>query len=144
VSFRTDLLATVEGVRALRGPAGLDIQTVTVTIVRRTWSGGRRGAGTATVAVLTALPAHTKVREISQKLVASTGGRFELGDLRVGPITPSFTGGGFTPAELAPVGTQGQEIVYVLAGAITGDYTAVDVDTAKAFSYFLTLRRTSP
>lgn len=144
MSFRTDILGDIDDVRSLRGEDGVDIQTVSVTIVRRTWSGGRRGAGVLTTTTLTALPQRYKVREISQKLVASSGGRFEMGDVRVGPITPSYTGGGVTPAELQPSGTQGVEIVYVLAGSIAGDYTAVDVDTARAFSYFLTLRRTSP
>jgi hypothetical protein len=144
LSFRTDLLHVVDEVRALRGPSpGLDIQTVALTIVRRTWSGGRRGAGTATDVILTALPMRYKIRGLSEKQIASSGGRLEAGDVKVGPITPSYPGGGVTPDQLKPSGTTGGEVIHILTGASAGEYTVVDIDTMKAFSYFLTLRRTS-
>ena len=144
MSLRTDLLATVDLVRTLRGPDGFDIATVQVTIVRRTWAGGRRGSGAPSDVTVLAISEWTKVRQVSERLVASSGGLYTMNDIKVGPITPSFTGGGFSPADLKPVGLTGQEIVYILSGAMTGEYALINLDTTRPFRYEMILRRTSP
>jgi hypothetical protein len=144
MSVRTELLVTADEARALRGPAGVDIETVNVTIVRRTWAGGRRGSGAPTDVAVVTLPIYYKIRQVSERLVASSGGLYTMNDIKVGPITPSFSGGGFSPADLKPVGLTGQEIVYVLSGALVGEYALINLDTTRPFRYTMILRRTSP
>jgi len=144
MSFRTDLLPTVDLIRNKRGPGAgnFDIQTVKVDIVQRVWSGGRRGLGTVTETTLANLPQKIKVRVLTTKEVAQSGGTYQMQDLRVGPITPAYTGGGFTPQQLKPAGADGTEIIYKLTGTIAGDYMLVEIRTDKAFSYYLVVRRT--
>src|SRR6185312_15424469 len=78
------------------------------------------------------LPAGTKVRHVTQKEIAGSGGRYEDGDIKVSFITPQYDSGGFTQAQLAPVATQqGVEIVYRLdeqsgATGVSGDYSLVE------------------
>lgn len=141
MSLRTRMLAVADRVRAI--PARLDERPTTVTIRTRTWAGGlpgREGATTHVDVVLTPTP---KVREISQREIVNSGGRYQAGDLRVGPITPAYTGGGYTEAQLAPVVTSDAvEVVYVLAGYISGEYARVDLSQDRSHSWFLTLTRT--
>lgn len=134
MSFRTNLLKTVNNLRALSGPTGFDVYTSRVTIRVRTWTGGDNGPevrlGSYTDVDTEILP-RPKVREAG----GGTG-------LVVGPITPANDDGGYTPAQLnpAPSLTAGQEVLYVVEGPNgTFTYTAADIDTSRAFRYMLTL-----
>jgi hypothetical protein len=78
--------------------------------------------------------------------VASSGGRLEHGDVRVGPITPEYADaagrrGGFSEEQLKPAARNGIEIFYQLEGAHAGEYQLVALQSTKAFSYALILRR---
>ncbi len=144
MSVRTELLPVADSLRALRGPSGFDIQTVQLKIVKRAWAGGKRGLGALTETVLTELLQQYRIRSVTTHEVASSGGRFEMEDQKVGPITPSFdggSGGGYSPDDLKPQGLTGSEIVYVLTGTVAGDYQLIALNSEKAFSYYLVLRR---
>ena len=141
MSLRDDLLPVVDQVRGI--PGALGIRGTSVRVLRRTWSGGRRGSGTASDATVADLAAKYKVRLVTMREIASSGGKFEAGDVRVGPITPSDGGSvGYTPEELAPTGGSGDEIVHQLTGELAGEYRLVATDFAAALHYTLTLRRT--
>lgn len=90
MSLRTDLLLLVDDLRSLRGPDEFDVQTTKVTIVERTWAGGRRGAGSMVEEILADLPQRYRVMSITAREVANSGGRYEMEDQKVGPITPGL------------------------------------------------------
>jgi len=111
------------------------------------WSGGRVGEGTEQV--ISELPlTRYEVKQVAGRLIQAAPGVFEYGDLRVGPITPKFAGGGFSRDELDParnfgVGEDRQKaVVYRLSGDVDGDHTLVDIDTTDATGWFMTIRRT--
>jgi hypothetical protein len=129
LSFRTNLLKSVQRLLALPGPTGFDVYTMKVTIRVRTWDGGEVRVGDSTDVDTEILP-RPKVIESGVGATAT-----------VGPVVPSNALGGYTPAMLNPTLTAGQELLYVLEGpAGTRNYTLVDIDTQKAFSYYLTLQ----
>lgn len=149
---RNDFAELADGLRSLRGPeagAGFDVTTNQLTVRTRVWSGGLRGLGTTTdtdVVVNQKYP----IREVSSLEIAGSGGRYEQGDLKVGPITPAWVdgaqSGGFTTAQLNPTGADGTEIIYLIVGSHPGEYQLIDLSSSRAFSYFLILgrRRTTP
>lgn len=142
MSLRTGLLKCAEAVRRIPSLPTVDVRPTTVTVRTRTWAGGRVGVdGGYTDVDFPILPTPL-VREIAQREIAGSGGRYEVGDLRVGPMTPSYPEGGFTREQLAPEATtNGVEVLYVLEGGITGEYMRVDLQTDRSLSYFLLLRR---
>ncbi len=114
-------------------PPGLDFRTASLTIRTRSWTGGGNGAeirlGTSTDSDLLLVP-RPKMKEQ------------DGGNLLVGPITPSYAGGGYTVAQLNPLvaATAGQEILYVVTGpAGTHTYALLSIDTTKSLRYMLTL-----
>ncbi len=148
----------MDAVRRVLGPGVLDIRPTRIDIVTRTWAGPRRGAnpGQYTDAV-TSLPTYTKARHVTQREIAQSGGRYEEGDVIVGPITPAYAAtqfqpaGGFTEQQLAPRASQGVEIIYRLtlqagASGIAGEYELVELrrDKALHFDLVLTRKRTTP
>gem|GEM_PF-6946013 len=62
-------------------------------------------------------------------------------DVRVGPITPAGGGVGYTVDQLKPAGADGVEILYVLSGAVAGEYAIVHLHTERPFRYEIVLRR---
>jgi len=101
VNLRTGLLPVVDGVRGLPGLLGLRIYTVQVCY--ETWSGtdasGRSGVGigTKTLSALMTLRvdqggAAPHVRQVSQKDIIASGNLYQDQDLKVGPMTPPYTG----------------------------------------------------
>jgi hypothetical protein len=141
MSLRTELLPVVDDLRGLAGPDGFDVRTSQLTIRTRSWSGGKRGIGPKTDSDFP-LPQKYKIRELTMREVAGSGGHFEMEDVRVGPITPlDVDGGGYTIEQLAPDGRTGIETIYVISGDLSGEYTRIDFDRTKPFSWYLTLRR---
>lgn len=119
------------------------IRTCTVSIRKATWSGDQVGDGTATFGPALALPTYVKVREITSKEVAASGGKFEEEDLMVGPITPSFGSGGLKLSDIIPDALSDKEAIeYTVAGAVNGIYRLFGSTEAKPFRCMLTLRRT--
>lgn len=159
MSLRTDILPIADELRGLAGPSELDVRPSQLTIRKRTWSGGRIGLG-ATQDPVTHLPAaYTdddavvpqiyRIRHVSAREVASSGGRYEAEDIKVGPITPAYgfqsTAGGWSPSALKPDGTDAMEVIYVIGGAdenaMHGDYTLIQLHTEQPFSFYTILRR---
>lgn len=144
MSFRTIFCDVADTLRALTGPNTFDIRTTQVTIRTRVYANGRRGSQTAYTDTDLVIPAIYKVQQIKTKEVAESGGLFEMGDIKVGPITPRGDTLGWTEAQLQPKpATDGVDIIYVLTGNAghAGEYSRVHFDSTKPFSYFLFLRR---
>ncbi len=153
MSLRTRVLPVFERLRALAGPARFDIRTTRLAVVTRTWTGGCRDADPPTPAtpryvdVVLDLPPIYEMKQLATRDIASSGGLYEMGDVKVGPITPRFTRtdgtiGGFTEADLKPTPTaNGIEVLYVLIGAHAGEYQLVELRSLRPFGYELVLRR---
>ncbi len=141
-SVRNDLLPMADDLRGLRGSAGsgFDVQTVKLAIVKRVWDGGRRGIGTMTQTTLRALLQQYPIRQVTAAEVASSGGRFEMEDLKMGPVTPILSLAINAASNASPIviGTTtahgfgtGQQVT--VAGVLgntnaNGDWTATYVD----------------
>lgn len=143
MSFRTDLLATVDAARAISGPAGLDIRTNQLTIRTITWSGKYARDGVIDSTQDTVLPAYYPIRFIRGEEIEASGGQYTLNDVLVNHITPSNgLGVGFTPEQLnPPKATDNVETIYVITGPMGGNYALVDCRTHRPFTYQLVLRR---
>lgn len=144
MSFRTSLLASIDRIRSISGPTGLDIRTNQLTIRTRTWSGSVLQEGTATDVDLV-LPARYPIRLIKEAEIPASGGEYEAGDITVNHITPSNGAGvGYTPAQLNPDVTEDNvEVRYIITGSHAGEYKLLDCQTFRPFSYKLVLRRRS-
>ncbi len=141
MTFRTGLLAAIDSIRGIAGPAGLDVRTTGVTVRTRTWSGGRRDLGTKTDSDLV-LNQYYRVHDVTDREVSGSGGRYEMGDVRVDHITPSDGTIGYTPAQLRPpVTSDATEVIYVLSGPAAGQYGIVELLRHRSFTYQLVLRR---
>ena len=156
----TSLRATVLG--DVFGPSNLGQRPTTLTIITRTFLGPYAGTDVPTQPdVPLAIPGYVKIRHVSQREIASSGGAYEDGDVVCSDIPVSFTDpvtgrpGGFTEAQLKPPGAMGNsqtdqavEIIYRLAqtdssrGGIAGDYAIVELARDNAWSFKLVLRRT--
>ncbi len=140
MTFRDQMNRLADRVRGV--PQALDERTTSVTVRTVTWLGGRRGVDGGSVYSDLVLTPRPKVREVSQRDIASSAGRYTVGDVKVGPITPAYPGGGYTVAQLDPtLTTNGLEVVYVLDGGVTGEYARVSVGTDRSHSYFVVLRK---
>lgn len=145
-AFKESMKQLADNLRALAGPASFDVIADQLTIRSRFWPSGLRGpltdAHTDTDLVI---PQIYKIQQVSTKEIASSGGKYEQGDIKIGPITPAYTTstgtGGFSAAQLNPNGADGTEIIYVIAGTHGGDYQLLEEQSWKRFSYFLVLRR---
>ncbi len=136
-TLREDLLPTVDDGRALVDDLGF--RTSSLTIRTRTWS-GEPGVSAQVDDDLVITPP-PKIRQVTGREVAGSAGRYEEGDLRADKITPSYSGGGYTPAQLKPDGADGVEVLYIVGGPNAGEYTLQDDDFTKNFGYTLILRR---
>lgn len=141
MTLRTDLLPIVEAARRLTGSAVLDQRPSQLTIRTRTWSGGRIDDGTATDSDLV-LPQHYKIKELSSREIASSGGRYEVGDLRI-VVTPQHDGNeGYSAEQLAPsVTARGVEVIYIVSGQIQGEYSRIDLKRDRPYRFELVIRR---
>lgn len=93
-TFRDAILPALDTIRGI--PDTLGLRRFTVTSVVRTWSGTRVGLGTNTDAPskmsVSLGNAKIRVRQLSQKEIVASGGFYADQDLRIGPITPPYTG----------------------------------------------------
>lgn len=146
MALRSDILEKVlQNTRPLIESLGL--RTNTVALVTRTWTKdgnparpGSSGA-TATDSPPVELYPTPRVRTLKSQDVASSGGRYQDGDLRADRLSPKHPTGGYDPEDLRPsVGTH-EEIIYTVTGPNAGEYELVDLETTKNFEYVLVLRR---
>lgn len=111
-TLRDALLPALDQIRGIGDTLGL--RRFTVTSVVRSWSGSRVGLGSNVDAPkqikLSLGNAKVRVRQVSQKEIVASGGFYADQDLRIGPITPPYTGSGADNSEIgvfdpAPNGT---------------------------------------
>lgn len=123
-------------------PTASPLHTTRCTVRTRTWSGGEIGTGTTSDSDFL-LGQEVRVSKLSNKDVLTSGGFFNFNDVKVEHITPPFSGGGYSLAQVAP-STQapipdGVEFIYLLSGEINGDYRLVNVSDDHALHYTLYL-----
>jgi len=154
VSLRDRLLPVADRIRSIAGPTklsgndGLDVRPNSLTITVRTWPGrlGDTTAGEYSDASTTLAPV-PRIRSLTSREVAASGGLYEQGDLLVGPITPAYTNtdastGGYSETDLAPVqSTDSIEVLYLITGPSAGDYRRIELRRGRAFRYELVLRK---
>jgi hypothetical protein len=93
---RNLLLPVVDKLRGIPGLFGLRL--FTVSVVTRTWNGSRPGVDSSTSSdTTTGIKVdvgtyQTKVTQITTRDVIASGGIYTDQDVRVGPITPPYTG----------------------------------------------------
>lgn len=158
-TLRKALIPALSQIDSILGPSGLDLRPTTVSIITRITNAQHIGAGLNTDTVLV-LPNWIKVRHITQREIAASGGRYEEGSVKVGPIRPQFNdpflgSGGYTQAQLDPKQTfdpamrtqYAFAVIYRLAqedptgDGIAGDYRLVELKRDRALRYDLVLNR---
>lgn len=154
----TAALAQVDQIRGPKletGAQGLDLCPFLISIYTRTWSSGERGSGSYSDSITT-LPAWTKVKKLSEREIAQSGGRYRTGDMVVWHVRPPYTDiitgkpGGFTQAQLDPtILDDGVEVFYRLTeqyanqAGEAGDYELVELDRSHPMHFDVVIRRRS-
>ena len=152
MSLRTRMLPVFDRLRALTGPSRFDIRPTSLTIITRRWTSGTVGADPNDPREVPysdsrlELPAVYRVRQLTTKEIASSGGRYETSDVRVGPITPAYATtdgatGGVSEAQLKPNGDEGMEIIYELVGSHAGEYSLMGLVSTTPFGWWVVLGR---
>jgi hypothetical protein len=118
-TFREDIQPDLDDLRGIPNDLGLRQFTVTITV--RQWTGERVGVGTRTQTSAILSTSHgqapVKVVQVTQKEILASGGLYADRDLKVGPMTPAYPGGGVPIGVLDPlVPPQAQEIFWNVAG----------------------------
>jgi hypothetical protein len=157
MSLRVRMLPVFDRLRALTGPSRFDIRPTSLSVITRRWTSGKVGVeppDPSTPPYSDArldLPAVYKARQVTTREMASSGGRYEAGDVRVGPITPAYvradgTTGGVSEAQLKPDGDDGTEVLYELVGAHAGEYALLGLVSTAPFGWWVVLgrRETTP
>ena len=145
MTLRDDLLPVVDELRGLPGALGFRVYS-SVSAIKKVWTGGRPGVGTATTTTtaITVGGHPPKVEEVSSQDIIASGGLYHAEDLRVGPMTPYS--GGVTGAMIEPPLAVGNELIWVVVGpgtASAGDYYhRLTSHTDNALGWYVTLRRT--
>lgn len=136
MSLRDDLLPTLDAIRGIPGDLGL--HPYALTRVTKTWASGIISHG-AVVTVETSLTCdgqNPHIRDATEdeiKHALGSGALFKPGMLMVGPLTPSFSGGGYASSGFDAAAGVATQILYRVTG---GDmpsggrlYRAVKIDT---------------
>lgn len=124
-----DKLRSLPAAVQASGAAGFDVRQVRVIVRSRTWSSGEINVGVPTVNDIELTPT-PKVQGVAGDPIVT-----------VGPITPAYTGGGYTPAQLNPEDAPGFEYYYVLIfpDGVERPYKLVLFTTPRPFRYMLQL-----
>lgn len=143
--IRDDFRELADEIRTISGPTVFDIRASQLVIRQRTWASGFRGGDGGFTDVDLPITQIYHFRQLTTREIAGSGGRYEMGDLKIGPITPTFssmTTGGFSEAQLKPtVGTNGVENIFLITGQHAGEYDIIELQSTKAFSFFVVIRR---
>jgi hypothetical protein len=126
VTLRDDLLPVVDTARTFIDSLGL--RTTRVILRRKTWSANEVGLGDRVDTDLELEP-RPKVREAGP------------GRVTVGPITPSYPGGGYTIAQLAPFLGEDEDSIWILVDddGTERPYRWAGMDDKRAFRIMVTL-----
>lgn len=142
MSLRNDILSQVlQETRPLMDTLGF--RTNGLSMVVRTWT-GRPGTSGSTYTDSTPLVIYPvpRIRAMGEDDVASSGGKYQDGDLRVDRLSPKHATGGYEVTDLRPIVAENEQIVYLVTGPNEGEFKLVDIETTHNFEYVLTLRRT--
>jgi hypothetical protein len=138
--------ATLDALRT-QYPTDYGLRTVTLTVRVRDWSGAAVGRGVETVTdTVIAGPGGNryKIREVTSKDILASGGKYQAGQYKVGPITPPYAGGPYTAAQLIPPQVAGtpREVYYAVTDAtgVTQWCSMAGSDTMHALHWFLILK----
>lgn len=141
-TLRDDLLPVFDDLRQLPDQFGL--RRYSVVLRTRTWSGGEPGIGSPVDTDTTVTPP-PRVRVMSPKEIAASGGTYQDGDFMIEKITPRYTSpttGGWSPGLLHErPGASADDVVIVLTGDEgTIECTAVKFFFDRAFNYRIVAR----
>jgi hypothetical protein len=141
-TLKDAILPVAYSARAIAGKLGFRPHTVAVVNVNS--SGTHTGDGTRTETVTAITEADSqppKVRWLKDDEIALAAGALPSGSVEIGPITPSFSGGG---TELATINGSDLAVKDVRLIRITGpmhptgaDYTVVGVQADRALRYMI-------
>ena len=148
MSIREDFLPVLDTARGMLD-AVFGLRRYDVVMLVTTWSGALVGDGTPTTVetpVVVDGDKRPKVQQLSSRDIIASGGLYQEQDMRVGPLTPSFAGGGTTVADFdPPAAGPTTEVVYRLTGPdtpATGTlYRKVGQRVDRNFRYELILRQ---
>lgn len=121
--------------------ASLGFRPNSLAVVVRTWTGKPGTTGVTYTDLSTDLFPIPKIRKMSTDEVASSGGKYQAGDLVVTRLSPKHATGGYDPEDLRPALAQHQELLYVTTGPDAGEFELRDFDSSKNFEYVLVIRR---
>lgn len=117
MSLKDDLLPLIDSLRAIPGELGFRPYQVWVRVT--TYAGPRVGVGAVSVTETQLLVGgqNPKVREVKNKDVVAGTSEFTSATYDIGPLTPTFSGGGFGASTLDPEKTSTPTtVLYVLKG----------------------------
>ena len=128
-------------------PNDYALRLVELKVRVKTWSGSGAAKGSkTTVDTVIAGPSGNryKIKEVTAKDVIASGGKYQAGQFKVGPITPPYAGGPYTANDIIPptVAGQGREVYYGVTDAtgVTQWCSMVGADTMNALHWFLYLK----
>ena len=102
MALKDDLLPLVDQLRAIPGELGFRPYQVWVRVTTWDGSGVGRGNGTSVDTRLLVGGQNPKVRQVSNKDVVTGTSEFSNALWEIGPITPSFPGGGYVDGAFDP------------------------------------------
>lgn len=120
MTFASDILGDLDDIRGI--PDALGIRPYAVSVLTRTWSADSLGGAytDSTTPLLLANGLRPKVRQVAYKETVAAGGRYQEGDYRIGPMTPTYDGGGVAYSTLAPARPNSRtEVYYIVSGPDT-------------------------
>lgn len=130
MTLRDSLIPVVDNARQMVADSGL--RPYTVTIRTRVWSGGKIGTGEATDSDLVISPA-PKVERFPVRLIASSGGIYQEGDLQITKISATYS-----EEDLWLSATAGTEVLWILNEET---FRAVTQPERKNFQWKTVVRR---
>lgn len=98
-----------------RIPSDKGIRTVTLTVRTQQLIGNLMTGGqlvTTDKAITGPNGARYKVKDLSTREIMASGGQYQAGSIRVGPITPPYPGGAWTRVDLLPASTPKLSVLY--------------------------------
>ena len=156
MSLRTNLLRLQDKLLALTDPQHFDVTPTKLTIIKRTWMGDEVGADGGYIdTIYCDVAQRYELHHVSEREIAGSGGRYEAGTLKMGPISPPYYSktdptvqlGGYTSEQLKPRNaSEGVEYIYRLTGQVQGDFELVNLHTEEPFevTLYLSHTRTTP
>lgn len=126
-----------------------DLRRCDVTMRVYTYDGEQIGEGNRTyVDTLVGIKDQykPKVKQVSQDDIMSSGGVYQALDIKVGPLTPTYSTGGNDPVDFAPEydSTSNKQVLYQVAGPGMEDgawFVKVGQELLGNFGYYLILRK---